>query len=180
MKTRDRGRQFGQMLPCPIELEESACHQTIPLRILALLRKPRGFIDKHGVRTLESHHDGAADQSLCEQRVRRRVRHRPRAPLPHNVGDAFNRLEVICDDGVAPLAFASPCATYGGAEHLPTDEARAQRPINAYGHTNLCVEATLDGFDACLGLRSLAFPYFNAGGAGSGASSVGITIPRRI
>jgi UDP-arabinose 4-epimerase len=74
-------------------------------------------------------------------------------------------LDAVREAGVSRFVFSSTAAVYGIPEITPIAETAAQRPVNPYGESKLCVERALRWFGEAYGLRSVSLRYFNAAGA---------------
>lgn len=83
----------------------------------------------------------------------------------NNLLGTLTLLEAMVAAAVDKFVFSSTCATYGLPQTIPIGEDHPQHPINVYGTSKLMVEQMLRDFDACFGLRSVSFRYFNAAGA---------------
>lgn len=89
----------------------------------------------------------------------------PAAYYDVNIAGTSALLKAMLASRVGKIVFSSTCATYGIPDALPISEASAQRPVNPYGFTKLCVERMLQDFERAYGLRWMALRYFNAAGA---------------
>lgn len=83
----------------------------------------------------------------------------------NNVMGSLTLVEAMAEAGIDRLVFSSTCAIYGDQDGVTLDEASAQAPLNAYGASKRAVEDMLRDFGAAHGLRTVAFRYFNVGGA---------------
>src|ERR1035437_5220953 len=84
-----------------------------------------------------------------------------------NVAGGIALLDAMRAAGVQRMVFSSTAATYGMPDRSPVLESDPIRPINAYGETKRCVEATIAWYGHGYGLRSVILRYFNAAGASS-------------
>ncbi|MEL6234388.1 MAG: NAD-dependent epimerase/dehydratase family protein, partial [Pseudomonadota bacterium] len=83
----------------------------------------------------------------------------------NNVMGSLTLVEAMAEAGIDRLVFSSTCAIYGDQDGVTLDEASAQAPLNAHGASKRAVEDMLRDFGAAHGLRTVAFRYFNVGGA---------------
>ncbi len=83
----------------------------------------------------------------------------------NNVASTLNLLEAMLSAGVNKFVFSSTCAVYGMPKEIPMTENHPQDPLSPYAASKDMVERILADFDTALGLKSVAFRYFNASGA---------------
>ncbi len=83
----------------------------------------------------------------------------------NNVASTLNLLEAMLAAGVNKFVFSSTCAVYGMPKEIPMTEAHPHDPLSPYAASKDMVERILADFDGALGLKSVAFRYFNASGA---------------
>ena len=83
----------------------------------------------------------------------------------NNVASTLNLLEAMLAAGVNKFVFSSTCAVYGMPKEIPMTEEHPHDPLSPYAASKDMVERILADFDASLGLKSVAFRYFNASGA---------------
>jgi len=82
-----------------------------------------------------------------------------------NVEGTLNLLKLCKEKGVNKFVFASTAAVYGDPEDFPVTEKSTEAPVNVYGKTKLEVDRYLAQNAAMLGISSISFRFFNAGGA---------------
>ena len=83
----------------------------------------------------------------------------------NNVASTLNLLEAMLSAGINKLVFSSTCAVYGMPKEIPMTEDHPHDPLSPYAASKEMVERILADFDSALGLKSVAFRYFNASGA---------------
>ena len=83
----------------------------------------------------------------------------------NNVASTLNLLEAMLCAGVNKFVFSSTCAVYGMPKEIPMTENHPHDPLSPYAASKDMVERILADFDTALGLKSVAFRYFNASGA---------------
>ncbi|MHC4365427.1 MAG: UDP-glucose 4-epimerase GalE [Planctomycetota bacterium] len=101
------------------------------------------------------------------------VRESVEAPLKYyqnNVSNTQTLLSAMEASGVERFVFSSTAAVYGVPEKVPIREDSATEPINPYGETKLAAERMCHYQSQAGKLRYAALRYFNACGAGNGAS----------
>ena len=83
----------------------------------------------------------------------------------NNVASTLNLLEAMLSAGINKFVFSSTCAVYGMPKEIPMTEDHPHDPLSPYAASKEMVERILADFDSALGLKSVAFRYFNASGA---------------
>ncbi len=83
----------------------------------------------------------------------------------NNVSSTLNLLEAMLCAGINKFVFSSTCAVYGMPKEIPMTENHPHDPLSPYAASKDMVERILADFDTALGLKSVAFRYFNASGA---------------
>ena len=83
----------------------------------------------------------------------------------NNVASTLNLLEAMLSAGVNKFVFSSTCAVYGMPKEIPMTENHPHDPLSPYAASKDMVERIIADFDPALGLKSVAFRYFNASGA---------------
>ena len=94
----------------------------------------------------------------------------PLAYYHNNVCNTHTVLSAMEQAGVERFVFSSTAATYGMPEIVPIDEQQPKQPINPYGETKLAAEQMCHWQAETGRLRYAALRYFNACGAGRGAT----------
>lgn len=89
----------------------------------------------------------------------------PMKYFDNNIGGMIALLEAMQEQGVKKMVFSSSAAAYGIPERNPICEHDSKNPINPYGESKLIMEKMIHWADEALGIKFVAFRYFNAAGA---------------
>jgi UDP-glucose 4-epimerase len=81
-----------------------------------------------------------------------------------NVGGTLTLLEACSKADVERFVYASSCAVYGEAQHLPINEDHPVNPISPYAVSKLAAEYYCQVFCESYGLKTLCLRYFNVYG----------------
>jgi UDP-glucose 4-epimerase len=81
-----------------------------------------------------------------------------------NVNGTLNLLWASLDSNVRRFVYASSCAVYGEAEHLPITEDSGLKPLSPYGVSKLAAESYVRVFFEVFGLETVCLRYFNVYG----------------
>lgn len=81
-----------------------------------------------------------------------------------NVGGTLTLLEACSKADVERFVYASSCAVYGEAQHLPINEDHPANPISPYAVSKLAAEYYCQVFYESYGLNTLCLRYFNVYG----------------
>ncbi|NCS32389.1 UDP-glucose 4-epimerase GalE [bacterium] len=83
----------------------------------------------------------------------------------NNVGGSINLFKAMTEHDVKKIVFSSTAAVYGTPAVFEVHEEYPLKPDNAYGHSKLMVEQTLEWFAKLGKIDSVRLRYFNVAGA---------------
>jgi len=81
-----------------------------------------------------------------------------------NVEGTLNLLQACVKHNVERFVYASTCAVYGEAQHLPIDEEHPTNPLSPYGASKLAAEHYCKVFHRIYGLQTACLRFFNVYG----------------
>jgi UDP-glucose 4-epimerase len=88
----------------------------------------------------------------------------PLETLDVNVTGTANLLQASVDGGVQKMIFASSCAVYGEADHLPINEEDPLKPMSPYAASKISASELCRDFQKKYGLRTICLRLFNVYG----------------
>lgn len=88
----------------------------------------------------------------------------------NNLSNTQTLLSAMEQTGVEKFIFSSSAAVYGMPDKVPITEDSPTEPVNPYGQTKLAIERMCHWQSRAGKLRYASLRYFNAAGAGNGAS----------
>jgi len=90
---------------------------------------------------------------------------RPATYFYNNVINTLHVLDAMALAGAKKIIFSSSAAVYGNPKETPITEQCLISPVNPYGYTKLAMEKMIAHYSKRLGIKWIAFRYFNASGA---------------